>query len=140
MSKAARKFIAILLAVWLPLFSGSVLAESVSMQLQRGSCHEAAMQKMQLALADNHQHHHAAPGVVHDQSTPDQQKSDQQQDQDGSSCNACGVCHLACSGYLAVPEIKSLVVQQAASVVTHYLFSFHSITSIPLLPPPLVRA
>ena len=126
MSKATRKFIAILLAVWLPLFSGGVLAESLSMQLQSGSCHEVA----QNAVADEHTHHQLAPAAVHDQST----------DQQGSSCNACGVCHLACSGYLAGSDLSGLAVQQAAILVVPYLLSFHSITSIPLLPPPLARA
>ncbi|MDO8351653.1 MAG: DUF2946 domain-containing protein [Gallionella sp.] len=126
MLPATRKFIAVLLAVWLPLFSGGVLAESLSMQLQRGSCHEAAHN----AVADEHAHHSLAPAAVEDQST----------DPHGSSCNACGVCHLACSGYLAGSNLSGLAVQRAAISVVSYLLSFHSITSIPLLPPPLARA
>lgn len=126
MSRTVRKFIAVLLAVWLPLFSGGVLAESLSMQLQRGSCHEA----VQNAVADEHTHHPLAPAAVHDQSA----------DQHGSSCNACGVCHLACSSYLAGSDLSGLAVQRAVIPVVSYLLSFHSITSIPLLPPPLARA
>ena len=128
MSLTTRKFIAVLLAFWLPLFSGGVLAESLSMQLQRGSCHEAA-QNVRLAVVDEHTHHQLAPAAVDDQST----------DQHESSCNACGVCHLACSGYLAVSDLSGLAVQRAAITVVSYLLSFHSITSIPLLPPPLAR-
>lgn len=55
--------------------------------------------------------------------------------QDQSSCSA--LCHLACSGYLGVQAIKNMEVLQSAAPVTPYLFSFHSITSAPLLPPPL---
>lgn|ERR1035437_8218211 len=123
MSQTARKFIAVLLAIWLPLFSGGALAASVSMQMPHGSCHEAGMEAMQ----DMDDHLHA---MSHDQSPV--------HDQHGTSCTACGVCHLACSGYLGVQEIKNLEVLQVAGLITPYLFSFHSITSIPLLPPPLV--
>lgn len=114
MSYLARKYIAVLLAVWLPLFGGSALAASVSMQMQpHDACHDmAAMQG-------------------------DQAHSDQSDDQHESSCSACGVCHLACSGYLGAQQIKVLEVLQSASSATPYLFSFHSITSTPLVPPPL---
>lgn len=122
MSYLTRKLIAVLLAIWLPLFGGSALAVAVTMQMQH-SCHESGMKTMQ--MAENHQHHH----------TDIQAKSHQ-----GGSCNVCGVCHLACSGYLAVQEIKSLTMQQAAAPAPPYLLSFHSITSIPLLPPPLYPA
>lgn len=125
MSPAIRKFIAVLLALWLPLFSGGVLAESLSMQLQRGSCHEAA----QNTAADEHMHHPLAPAAVDDQSV----------DQQGDACNTCGVCHLACSGYLAGSDLSGLTVQRAAISVASYLLSFRSISSIPLLPPPLAR-
>lgn len=70
-------------------------------------------------------------GASHDQSAA--------QDQSDSSCTTCGVCHLACSGYLAVPEVATLNMPQGLTAVTPYLFSFHSITSTPLDPPPLAR-
>lgn len=114
MSQTARKFIAVLLAIWLPLFSGSALAASVSMQMPDGSCHEME------AMQDMGDHHDADQAPAHDQ----------------SCCNA--LCHLACSGYLAVQPIKNPEVLQVAGLITPYLFSYHSITSIPLLPPPLV--
>jgi len=122
MSSFLRKFIAVLLAIWLPLFSGGALAASVSMQIQNGSCHEAGMDTMQ----DMDEHQHA---MSHDQSPNN--------DQDGTSCTACAVCHLACSGYLGVQAIKNLEVLQSAISVTPYLFSYHSITSTPVVPPPL---
>jgi len=123
MSNFVRKFTAVLLAIWLPLFSGGALAASVSMQMQSGSCHEADMETMQ----DMDEYHHA---MSDDQSSV--------HDQHGTSCTVCGVCHLACSGYLGVHAIKNMEILQLAILVTPYLFSFHSITSIPLVPPPLV--
>jgi hypothetical protein len=111
MLQTTRKFFAVLLALWLPLFSGSALAATISMQY--GSCHETGMGVMQMAG----DHHH---GV-----------------QDKQSCNNCGICHLAYSGYLGVQEIKGLDALHLAFSVTPYLLSFHSISSSPLRPPPL---
>ena len=122
MSYFIRKFIAVLLAIWLPLFSGSALAASVSMQMQNGSCHEAGMEAMQDMDEDQH-------AMSHDQFSA--------QDQHGTSCTACGVCHFAGSGYLGVQTIKDMEVLQSAISVTPYLFSYHSITSTPVVPPPL---
>ncbi len=142
----ARKFIAVLLALWLPLFSGSVLAASVSMQLHSGQLHSGQFhagqshseQALNEAVADmpqDMQHgdsceqqfvgnsdHHAAPHDHHDK-----------------KCAACGVCNIACSGYLAVSDLSGLTRQQPDSVLTSYLLSFNSVSSIPLLPPPLAR-
>ena len=110
MSYAFRKFIAVLLALWLPLFGGNALAAGIAMQ----HGHQTDM----AAMADCVQHHAA-----------DDRSADHQ------SCN--GVCHLACRGYLAVKEIEPLVAPQADTPLTPYLFSFHSVFSTPLLPPPL---
>lgn len=115
MSLSVRKFIAVLLAVWLPLFSGVVLAASVSMQMPHGTCHEM--------MQNDHQH--------------DQGHADQPSDHQDSSCDQCSICHLACSSYLGVQDIKNIEVIQMCASATPYLFSFHSITSAPLLPPPL---
>ncbi len=131
MSRLSRKFVAILMLLWLPLSGGSALAATVAMQTQHGACHEATMQEMHHADAGDHQHHHDDAHAAQDQTASN--------DQD-SSCNACGVCHLACSGYLAVPAAVSLSVQASAQSATPYLVVFDSITSTPLLPPPLVRA
>lgn len=123
MSLPIRKLIAVLLAVWLPLFGGSAQAASISMQ--HGSCHEAGMEAMQ--MAGDHQHHHHAA-------------AEQSPLHHGSSCNACGVCHLVCGGYLSVQEINTSTLQPTDASQTPYLLSFRSITSIPLLPPPLAQA
>ncbi len=126
MSRLSRKFVAVLMLLWLPLFSGNALAVSVSMQLQRGDCHEAAtVQTMAHAdLGEHHQHHGEMPAVA-DEQTP--------------SCSACGVCHLACTGYLTVPDADAVTLQTAAREATPYLVIYQSFTSAPLLPPPLVR-
>lgn len=113
--------------LWLPLFNGSALAASVSMQQQGGACHEAVASQAisQEAMGEHHQHHGEMPATA-DEQTP--------------SCSSCGVCHLACTGYLAVPSAQLVAVQAATSEVTPYLVAFHSVTSAPLVPPPLARA
>lgn len=127
MSKLTRKLIAVLMLLWLPLSGGSALAASISMQLQHGGCAEsAAMQAMAHEdMAAHHQHHEQAPATTETQD---------------SACNDCGVCHLACTGYLAVPSVEMVSAQTAALESTPYLVDFHSHTSAPLVPPPLVHA
>jgi hypothetical protein len=125
MSHLSRKLVAVLMLLWLPLFSGSALATSVSMQLQHGGCHEAAAPQAMSHEDMGEHHHHDAPAAA-DEQTP--------------ACSSCGLCHLACTGYLAVPGAELVAVQTAAREVTPYLVVFHSFTSAPLVPPPLVRA
>jgi hypothetical protein len=125
MSRLSRKFVAVLMLLWLPLFSGSALAATISMQLQRGGCHEAAAaQAMSHEGMDEH-HHGGMPAAA---------------DEHGPACSACDICHLVSTGFLAVPSAELVAVQTAAREVTPYLVSFHSFTSAPLVPPPLVRA
>jgi len=114
--------------LWLPIFSGSALAASLAMQVQQDSCHQAAMQLDDMSM---HQHHDAVPDMS------DQSAS---LDQSDTTCNDCGVCHLACSGYLAVPGLVAPDMPQPVAATTPYTVSFHSVTSTPLVPPPLVRA
>jgi hypothetical protein len=132
MSNLTRKFVAVLMLLWLPLSGASALAATISMQTpQHGSCHAAATPETYHAEAGEHQHHHDEVSSAQDHSASDEQ---------GSSGNSCSVCHLACSGYLAVPAVGAPAVQAAAPSATPYAVSFRSITSAPLLPPPLVRA
>jgi len=132
MTCSTRKFIAVIMLLWLPIFTGSALAASVSMQLPQGECHDAAMSheamSMDMAMDMNmgeHQYH----GDMHAPA-----------DEHSPSCHDCGVCHLACTGYLAVTGIPAARTQAAAREITPYLVVFNSVTSVPLLPPPLVRA
>lgn len=127
MSIASRKFIAVLLLLWLPVFTGSALAASVSMLLPQDSCHEAAMEGMShdaMDTGEHHMHHGDMPATT---------------DEHSPSCSACGVCHLACTGYLAMPGPDQAAMQPAAREATPYLVAFNSFTSVPLLPPPLAR-
>ncbi len=129
MSQLSRKFVAVLMLLWLPLSSGSALAATISMQLAQG--HEAAASQampdmdMSMDMGEHCQHHGEMPATA---------------DEHGPSCNTCGVCHLACTGYLAVPAVAMVAVQSAARESTPYLLVFHSFTSAPLVPPPLPRA
>lgn len=111
MNLSCKKLVAVILALWLPLFGGSALA---AMSLH-GSC---KMDNMHFAGK------HASQNQPADQ------------DQQDSSCEACGICHMA---YLAVPDFNPPGTQPSGVAATPYLFSFHSITSVPLIPPPLAR-
>lgn len=131
MSNWFRKFVAILMLLWLPLFSGSALAASVAMQWSGGSCNDVAMQSMSSDMdmpdmgMSEHQQHGELPSAADEQSA--------------SSCSACGVCHLACTGYLAVPGTELVTEDNSARVTIPYLVTFHSVSSAPLVPPPLAR-
>lgn len=117
----ARKLIAVLMLLWLPLFSGNALAASLVMQMPQGQCHEEMAMQDMAGMDDM---------AMTDQVAPD--------DQHG--CSQCGICHLACSTYLAAPVLQLGAVAAVAVTSAPYLVSFHSITSAPLVPPPLVRA
>jgi hypothetical protein len=129
MLHSTRKFIAVIMLLWLPVFTGSALAASVSMQLPQGGCNEKHMSQampdgnmdMSMDMGEHMMHHDAAP-------TADAAQS------------SCGVCHLACTAYLAVPGTAVPAVRAAARENTPYLVAFDSVSSTPLLPPPLVRA
>jgi hypothetical protein len=129
MTRFARKFVAVLMLLWLPVFTGSALAASVSMQLPQAGCHETAtaqtMSHEGMDMGEHHMHHSDVPASA---------------DEHNPSCSSCGVCHLACTGYLGVPDVAMAAVQTAALETTPYLVVFHSFTSAPLVPPPLVRA
>jgi len=115
--------------LWLPIFTGSALAASVSMQLPQGACNEEMMSQqmsdgtmnMNMDMGDHTMHHGEMPAPA------------------GMHGN-CGVCHMACVGYLTVPDAAMPVVQTTVREVTPYLVAFTSVTTTPLLPPPLVRA
>jgi hypothetical protein len=124
MFRSSRKFIAVLMLLWLPVFTGSALAASVSMLLpQGGCCPEAAIshEGMSMDMGGQQMHHDEMPSPAGEHSS-------------------CGVCHLACTGYLTMPGIEMSAMQAAARETTPYLVAFNSVTSTPLLPPPLARA
>lgn len=122
MFRLTRKWIALFLLIWMPVSGASVLAASVSMQVGQGAVHEAVMPMM------DHD------DVAHCPAMQDQQTDDTA----GKSCDNCGVCHFACSVYLSAPEIGAVALPGLSSN-TPYHFEFHSLTSAPLVPPPLAR-
>jgi len=132
MIRSIKKFIAVSIAIWLPLFSGNVLAVSVAMQAMGSDCHPAAVQQ------DEHQLHHAA-AAQHYQDAVDQDQSFCMHDQQDSACGNTGICHLACSGYLAAASIKLVDVRPFAQSFTLSSTQFQSVAITPLDPPPLAR-
>lgn len=110
MSHALKKWIAVLLVICLPLVAGGSLAASISMQLAQDDCHEDSAMVM--------------PGDDHE----------------ADACPDCGLCQLACSGYLTEAGVHTPTVLQRATELPAYLLSFDSLTFTPLLPPPLSRS
>jgi hypothetical protein len=127
MSHISRKIIAVLMLLWLPLFSGNALAAMVSMQMQQGKCHETPAAHMM--SHDGMGEHHQPVG-----------KMPTTTDERSPSCSAGGICHLACTGFLAAPNQSLVAIQIASSETILFLVAFRSFTSTPLVPPPLVRA
>ena len=118
MFRATRKFVAILMLLWLPLSSAGAMDMMVSMQAH-GGCHGMAMPAMQHQQTGNH---HAA--VQHDH-----------------ACSLCGAaCHLACSGYLQPTALELAMLPTGSQSMPPYQVSFVSFTPAPLDPPPLARS
>lgn len=110
--------------LWLPLAGGSAFAASVAMQAPSSHCHEADVGNMHHADTHHHQHENSSASSASAQD---------------HECNACGVCHLACGGFLiATPDVPAAAVLPREN--TPYLLTFDSITTVPLVPPPLARA
>jgi len=136
MFRIPRKFVAVLLAVWLPMFSGYAMADSIVMQNMHGDCHGAQqVTHPSQDVSDLHQQMH------HVQLVASEHQPAGQHDSQSPTCNDhCGVCQIACSGYLAA--VTMVVVEALPSLQSFTLFStqFQSFTSAPLVPPPLTRA
>ncbi len=127
MLHSSRRFVAVILLLWLPLFSASALAATISMQTQQGRCHETATSHtMAHSHMGAHHQHHSEMAPATDEHSP--------------SCNGCGVCHLACTGFLAEPGIALAAAETPVRENTPYLVAFDSFSSVPLVPPPLARA
>jgi len=132
MSDSVKKFIAVLLAIWLPLFSGNALAESIAMHAKGGSCHtEAAPQNV---------HHSHQASTQHQAHLAANNDSSPSHDQQNSSCKNHAVCHLACCGYAAASVSVIVAMQQADRIFAPYLDAPRTLT-LPLFdPPPIARA
>ncbi len=133
----AKKFIAVLLAIWLPLFSGNALAESIAMHSKGGDCHAAVEQQSghhSHQASAKHQHMHQA------QPAANSALSSSHHDQQNSSCKNHTICHLACCGYVAGYVSVIVAVQQVDRIFAPYLDAPRTLT-LPLFdPPPIVRA
>ena len=127
MSRPLRKFIAVLIAFWLPLFSGNALAVSVAMHAMGGDAQAVVVQEGEPCV-----HHANTPSVV------DAVQSASAQEQD-SSCGSADICHQACCGYLAAVSVTLTEVLPFALTYEPYLTQFQSIALTLLDPPPLVR-
>jgi hypothetical protein len=135
MFRLSRKFVALLLAVWFPLFSGNALAASIFMQTTSGDCHTAQ-------TGEHHTHHvpTAHQHMQHMQLAANQAHATEHHGQQNLSHKNCGVCQLSCSGYLVTVAITVAEAQPSAMSFTLSTTQFQSITSAPLDPPPLARA
>ena len=102
-----KRIIALILAVWLPLFSGNALAVALSMET---TCQMHAM-------------HGQGTSAVNQEA--------------GMSCHACGFCHLAATGYLAVSHAMPASPDLLSMADSPNPSAFSSISSPPLVPPPL---
>lgn len=123
MQRSTKKFVAVFIAIWLPLFSGNALAVSVAMQVMSGADHAV------VAMEGEQCPHHV---LNHDQSAG-------LQDQQNAGCGSTGICHLACCGYMATASIKVPVDQPFALSFAPASNQFQSIALTPLDPPPLAR-
>ena len=123
-----RQFLAVFLAILLPLFSGNALAASIVMPSMGGDCH--AMQPVQTASAMDQ----------HLQLAADQQQQSPPHDQHNTCHNDRGICQLACCSYLAAVTVAIADIPSAAQSFAPSSTQFQSFTPAPLDPPPLARA
>lgn len=103
-----KNALAIILAIWLPLFSGNAVSVSLSMTTL---CQAGSAQKGMKSM-DNQAHKYG-------------------------SCADCGFCRIAGNGFMASSGLSRAWLAESPFVPYFYLFSFNSVTSAPLDPPPL---
>ena len=126
MKHLPKKWIAVLMALWLPLFAGNALAISC------GDCDESLW-----ASSDVHQAHAAGP-ISHLAQTGYMSQCDHQHDQ--FNHKGCGFCTFSCSGHMtAIDSMEIAAVVFGPSSFAPGTVQFQSTTFAPLLPPPLAR-
>jgi hypothetical protein len=126
-----EKYFVVLLAIWLPVFSGNAFAASISMHLMDGDCHYSKQYK---------DAHNASNMFQYSQHTDCLAQQIHQNDQKQPSHKACGVCHAACCGYMAVATAEITAITLLSLPFTSEATRFQSVTTVPLVPPPLSRA
>lgn len=135
MTRTVNKFLALFLAIWLPLFGGNALAASIAIQPKQGDCHAAMVQQkgMHEACGQAMQEHGQHASVAMD-------KHDGHHGQQNSSGESCDTCQLACSGYLVTPLARLMDAPQPDRLPVPASIRFQSIVPPLLDPPPLTRA
>lgn len=128
MRRLTGKLIAILLALWLPLFAGNVLAASYAMQSVSSDCNAAAVGAQHDASMHQHMHHGA------------HEMDAMQSDHQPSTHYDCGVCKFACSGYLTAATVGFALIQSPEVHALPGVMLFRSHIPDTLNPPPLVHA
>jgi len=128
MSRSIKKFIAVFIAIWLPLFSGNMMAMPVAM-LGSGSASHAATAEHGSAHASSQHHMAAATGhcSMHDDSASGNPHSD-------TGCKHPAACQLV----VAAGRIE-IALLTLSEFETPYASSFESHSATPLDPPPLAR-
>jgi hypothetical protein len=122
------KLVAVFLVIWLPLFSANALAASIGMQSMAGGCQmaQAETRHSQHVAA---MHHHMQVPVLHGQQ--------HQHDGQYPSHRNCGLCQLACCGYLVDATGSLAPLQPLVRPFIPASIQFQSVSSAPLDPPPL---
>lgn len=125
----ARKFIAVFLAIWLPLNGGNVLAMTVFMP-NSGEANHTALVKTGLAHASSQHQQTVAMDhcAAQDESTNGHTQSD-------TGCKHPAACQLAVATGQINVDLPVLSLH-----ATPYLTLFQSLPVVPLDPPPLARA
>ncbi len=139
MQGSVRKLVAVAVAIWLPLFSGNALAVSLAMEAMNVADLAVAAYPALVVEGDEPCPLHASAQQTHS-AGGDQNQSGGMNDQHGSSCGNSGICHLACSGYMAPVPATIAVVPHFATPHELASTSFQSTELIPLDRPPLARA
>lgn len=129
MLRLFRKFIAVFLAIWLPLNGGNVLAMTVSMP-NSGEASHTSVVKAELTHASSH--HHLTVAMDHCAAQDESTNSNTQSD---TGCKHPAACQLA----VAAGQIN-VDLPASALHATPYLTLFQSQSVAPLDPPPLTRA
>lgn len=129
MSRPFRQFIAVLLAVWLPLFSANALAAAVAMQSNEAG-HAVVADHGSAHAGSHHQMAGMDDCAMHDE--PANAHPD-------TTCKHSATCHLACSGFVATGSLDVALPVSPDNAVTPYSASFQSRSVAPLDTPPLAR-
>ncbi len=123
-----KKFIVVLIAIWLPLFAGNALAVSVSMQLIAGGSHEVQVREVKQHHSDEVVTPHSAPPLVEYMAEGDC----------GDHYAGCSsVCAFACTAYAVTVNVEVAKITSSVQSPMSVSLQFISTTFKPLLPPPL---